>query len=129
MTQAENFVVAAAMVTEVTVPSEELRHYITDDELDKVGEMKGDFVRELFWASLGACAGSVTAGITAFKQVGDAAHPLGWAELSAILILALSLGSMLLAGALSRQREHGRKALLNRIKGRERVRVLPHQTA
>jgi hypothetical protein len=113
----------AAMPTHVTLPSEALCHYITDDELGRLGDMKKEPVMEIFLLTVGAFIGSL---IPALQQLGKfRADPLTIDALGllTIIIAAMMLGLAVVTGILWRQRFKTHKGMVDTIRNRPRVPV------
>ena len=116
-----------AQVTYVTVASEALCHYITDDELDRLGDMHREPVMEIFLAAIGCLAGSIVPSIEAFARFNATANPMGLTGLATLMISVSSLGVAAITGLLSLMKVKQRGRLSERIKSRPRVEVQPSQ--
>lgn len=107
--------------TFVTLPSERLCHYITDDELDGIGQMQHEPVMEIFLVAIGAFIGLIIPGIEAVgKFLSDKATLL---DLATLMVLTLSLGVAGVTGFLWNKRSSNRKNLVGTIRDRKRVPV------
>jgi hypothetical protein len=121
-----NVFTGAVPTVECTVPATELRHYITDEELGRLGEMKRDHLTELFWGFLGATLGGIIPSISAVAHFNAKTDPMGKLELVVCLLTAMALAATVLTAILLLQRSRGRKDLLGEIRGRPKMRVVPH---
>lgn len=112
-----------AQLTEVTLSPQALCHYITDDELERLGDMRKEPVMEIFLWSMGAFMGAL---IPAFQEFGkfraDPTNVGVWGLLT-ILIAAMTLAVAVVSGVLWRQRSKTHKSMVDTIRGRPRTPV------
>lgn len=118
-------VVSAELGVECTLPVSDLRHYITDEELDRIGEMKADHIGQLFWASVGALVGSVIPATDAISRFQDRTNPMDVTGLATAILAFMSLAIMAVSGWLLYERSKGRTDLLTIIRSRPRAKVSP----
>jgi hypothetical protein len=120
-----NVFTGAVPTVECTVPATELRHYITDEELGRLGEMKRDHLSEMFFAFLGLALGGIVPTIDAIARFNAHSNPMGRVDLGVCFITVMAIALTALAGFLWNQRSKGRQDLLQEIRGRPKMRVVP----
>lgn len=110
------------MPTHVTLPSDTLCHYITDDELGRLSDMKKEPVMEIFLLTMGGFVGSL---IPALQELGkfQAAATITWFGLLTIMIAAVMLGLALVTGVLWLQRSRTHRSMVQTIRDRPKVPV------
>ena len=128
MTEPLNVSVAPAMLlptqlTSVTLPAEQLCHYIRDDELDRLGEMKSDLVSETCLASVDIFFGSLIPAIDGFSRFGDQQHPANGTDLIAMLMCAAFGLLAVVTGWQWWRRSRRHKGLVAEIRERPKVPV------
>jgi hypothetical protein len=119
-----------AQTTNVTLPAEILCHYITDEELERLGEMRKEPVMEIFLCTIGAFLGAL---VPAMQQLGQfSADPKqvdGWGLLT-MFIAAMMLAVSIVSGALWYQRAKAHRSMVSNIRDRPRSPVrLVHDNA
>ncbi|MBX7527009.1 hypothetical protein [Qipengyuania vesicularis] len=114
---------SAAQATFVTVQSESLCHYITDDELDKVSQMSREPVSEICIVSIGAFIGSLFPALDAVSQLRLEAAKADFTDIVTFLIAVASFGIACVTGFLWSRRAESSTALVKKIRSRPRVRV------
>lgn len=122
MSDSRQFIIPEGMVpTNISMPAENLCHYITDDELRRLGEMRKDLVIEVCLASGGIFAGSIVPAFVAFGHWQT--NKLSGADLIALLLFVGSLTAFVLTGFqwFARQRNH--TDLVAEIRARPKVAV------
>lgn len=107
--------------TNVTLPSEQLCHYITDSELDGLGDMKKEPVAEIFLATIGVFLGGLIPALQVLKQFSIDATKVGIFDLLTVMIAGCALAVAFVTGFLWRQRSKTHKGLVETIRGRQRV--------
>lgn len=112
-----------ASPTNVTLPDENLCHYITDDQLRRLGEMRKDMVMEICLASGGVFFGSLIPALNGFARFGAATDPATWTDLLSMLLCAAALVAMLITGYQWRVRQKGHVDLVEEIRNRPKVSV------
>lgn len=114
---------AGLQQTLCTLPQEALCHYITDDELERLSEMRKEPVMEIFLASIGAFLGSL---IPASQELinfnTDPASVSGTGLFTMGLAVAM-LAVAIISGALWHQRSKSHKSMSQSIRNRPRVPV------
>ena len=117
-----------AHATQVTLPAEPLCHYITDDELERLGEMRKEPVMEIFLWSLGAFMGALIPALQVLSQFRDDPTKLGGWGLLTLLVAAMTLAVAIVSGALWHQRSKTHKGMVQTVRSRPRVPVrLAHE--
>lgn len=109
--------------TEVTLPSEALCHYITDDELERIGEMRKEPVQEICLAAVGVFFGSLLPAFAEISRFNSTTNPMGWVGLITCFLAFGSLTVMGVTGFLWKQRAGSHGGMLETIRGRTRVPV------
>ncbi|MBM0169664.1 hypothetical protein [Altererythrobacter sp. C41] len=107
--------------TTCTVPTDNLCHYITDAELEKLSEMRKEPVMEMCLASSGVFFGAV---VPALQEAATPSAMNGWS----LAIFGLAAGSLfvsLATGYLWWQRAKAHKSLAETIRSRPRISVTP----
>jgi hypothetical protein len=122
-----NILTGAVPSVECTMPASELRHYITDEELGRLGEMKRDHLSEMFFAFLGLTLGGIVPTIDAVARFNAQTNPMGRVDLGVCFITVMAFALTALAGFLWYQRSKGRKDLMEEIRGRPKMKVVPHR--
>lgn len=114
---------SGAQETNVTLPPEALCHYITDDELERLGDMRKEPVMEIFLCSVGAFLGAL---VPALQQLSlfqtDPTKVTMW-DLLTIMIAAAMLVVSIVTGALWHQRSKVHKDLVTTIRARPKIPV------
>ena len=109
-----------AQTTNVTLPAELLCHYITDEELERLGEMRKEPVMEIFLCAIGAFLGAL---VPAMQQLGefnaDPTQVDGW-ELLTMFIAAMMLAVSIVSGVLWHQRSKAHRSMVDNIRDRPR---------
>lgn len=114
---------AGAQTTEVTLSPSALCHYITDHELETLGEMRKEPVMEIFLCSIGAFMGALIPAFQTLSQFNqDPAKVDIWGLLT-LLLAAAMLAVSLVSGALWYQRGKTHKSLVDKIRERPRASV------
>lgn len=108
---------------EVTIPGVQLWHYITDDQLTTLGEMRKEPVMEICLAASGAFLGAIVPAIEQLGRFNDKANPMGATGLCTVLIAVVALAVAIVTGFLWRQRLRSHESLLDTIKSRKKVPV------
>lgn len=112
-----------AQQTSVTVPAEQLCHYIRDDELDRLGEMRRDLVMEICLASGGLFVGSVVPAFDGFRRFGAEVNPSTGTDLLSMLICFAALVVTIISGLQWHARSKLHKGLVQEIRERPKVKV------
>lgn len=103
------------------MPPENLCHYITDDELRRLGEMRKDLVIEVCLASGGVLAGSLVPAIVAFGHWN--ANALAGSDMAALILFVGSLTAFVLTGFQWIVRQKNHTDLVTEIRARPKVAV------
>lgn len=91
---------ANAQITEVTLSPTSLCHYITDDELEKLGQMQQEPVKDIFLASVGVFFGAVVPAASGVTRFGDTTHPMTLIDAISIALAFIFLGVICVSGYL-----------------------------
>lgn len=110
--------------TQVTVPKHELRHYITDGELDMIGEMRRDHMEQVFWAAVGVLGGASIPAIDALSHFNAPENPMGWLGFLQCLLAAMAFVAAVLSGYLVWHRSKTKSDLVTEIRARPRMKVV-----
>jgi hypothetical protein len=124
-TNLPGIVVTRDMGIECTMPDTDLRHYISDHELNSIGDLKSDHIGQLFWASLGAFVGLVIPTFNAVAKFQAAKGPFDGSSLATIILACMSLSILFVSGLLTWGRSKRRRDLVSTIRARPRVKVSP----
>lgn len=107
--------------TLVTLPDQALCHYIRDDELDRLGEMRKDIVVEICLAAVGVFFGSIVPAFDGFKRFGAREHPATSTDLVSMLLFTASLAIFVVTAILWYLRANAHKEMVAEIKDRPKV--------
>lgn len=110
-------------LTEVTLPDGALCHYITDNELERLGEMRQEPVMEICLAATGVFFGSVVPAIDGLLRFGAKANPTTVTDMLTICLAVAALGIAAVTALLWHIRRRGRDNLIGTIRRRPRVPV------
>lgn len=116
-------------VAEITLPGIQLFHYITDSELEKLGDMRKEPIMEICLASVGVFFGSIIPAVEGLIRFGDIESPITWVDMLSVFLAIFSLSSGALSAFLWRTRSGSHKDLLKVIKGRDRAKVIASDDA
>lgn len=107
--------------TNVTISAENLCHYITDDQLRRLGEMRKDLVMEICLAAGGVLAGSLVPAYSGWQrwQSGTATG----ADLLTLLLFAAALAAFAITAYQWRARNQVHTNLVAEIRNRDKVPV------
>jgi hypothetical protein len=108
---------------EVTVPGVQLFHYITDDQLTTLGDMRKEPVMEICLMASGAFLGAIVPAIEQLGRFNDAVNPMGITGLCTVIVAVIALAVAAVTGALWRQRLAGHQGLVETIQSRKKVAV------
>jgi hypothetical protein len=124
VTEQGSFLIAAgAQVTNVTLPPEQLCHYLTDDELERLGEMRKEPVMEIFLCSVGAFLGALIPALQVLSQfAADSTKVGGWGLLTLLVAVAM-LAVAVVSGVLWHQRSKTHKDMVTTVRERPRIPV------
>jgi hypothetical protein len=112
----------SASPTNVTVSGENLCHYITDDQLCRLGEMRKDLVMEICLASGGILAGSLVPALTGWQHwMSTTGASAG--DLIAMMMLAASVAAFFITGYQWYVRHQSHVDLVEEIRNRPKVPV------
>lgn len=109
--------------TNITLPQDQLCHYITDDQLEKLGEMRRDLTIEICLASAGIFFGSVVPAFDGFYRFNDAPRPATPTDLVSMMICFSAFIVALLTGWQWRKLAGYHSKLVEDIRNRPRVPV------
>ena len=119
-----------AQLTEVTLSPQALCHYINDDELERLGEMRKEPVMEIFLCSIGAFLGALVPGLQVVGKFNENPATLDLWNLLTLLIAVATLAVATVAGVLWHQRSKTHKSMVDTIRQRPRAPVrLAHENA
>lgn len=108
---------------EVTIPGVQLWHYITDDQLTTLGELRKEPAMEIFLASFGAFLGAIAPAVEQLGRFNDRVNPMGYTGLFTVLVAVVALAIAIVTGLLWHKRGKHQVNLLNTIKSRKKVPV------
>ena len=121
--------VLPSQATSVTLPSEQLCHYIRDDELDRLGEMRSDLVMEICLTSAGLLAGSIVPAVDGFIRFGATENPATNTDLLSMMICFAAFVVTVITGFQWRARSKVHTGMVGAIRERPKVPVkLAHDT-
>lgn len=124
MTERGRFLVSeGAQVVTVTLPPEAVCHYITDAELDGLGEMKKEPVMEICLCAIGAFLGSLVPAIQQLGKLGDRANPLDGVGFATLVVAVSALAIAAVTGWLSYRRRGTHRDLVTTIRARPKMPV------
>jgi hypothetical protein len=117
--------------TNCTLPPETLCHYIRDDELERIGEMRDNLSMQICLAAIGIFFGSATPAFDGLSRLGNAAKPLTATDMVSIAFAFASLAVAVVTAIQWGQIAKRRKPLLDTIRERPRipVRIVGDNTA
>lgn len=107
----------------LTMPNNQLCHYIRDDELERLSEMRRDLIMEICLTSIGIFIGSLTAGIDGFRRFNVAVEQLTATDLISMLILFAAGVVALITGLQWRVRARRHGSMVDEIRARPKVAV------
>lgn len=110
-------------LTEVTLPDGNLCHYITDTELEAIGQMQQEPVMEICLASTGVFFGAVVPAWDGLVRFGDTANPTTWTDMLSIALAFAAFGIAAVTAWLWKVRLQGRKNMVTTIRARPRIPV------
>lgn len=113
-----------APVTRMTAPESELKHYITDDELDKIANMKGGHAKEIFWSSLGLFLGALIPACESLIRFNAPNNPMGALGLLECGIALVGLAIACTSGYFWWDRAKGKKDIVQEIRDRPKLQVV-----
>lgn len=109
--------------TNVTLPTEQLCHYITDDELERVAEMRKEPVMEIFLCTFSAFLGAAIPSMQVLSQFSKDATKVNGLDLLIVMVAAMMLAVAGVSGVLWKMRAKSHKTMVDTIRGRDRIRV------
>jgi hypothetical protein len=122
MTGDRHFTISEGIsATNVTLSNENLCHYITDDQLQRLGEMRKDLVMEICLAAGGVFAGSLVPAFAGFRHWNS--NTASGGDLLSIVMLVGSLAAFLITGWQWYVRHKIHTDLVEDIRNRPRVSV------
>jgi hypothetical protein len=113
-----------AQVTEVTLSPTALCHYITDSELERIGDVGDNLPMQVCIGSAGTLAGSVVSTFIAFSHVGDPSVVFSKTDMASVCVTLISLGLGVFSGAQWFRLETRRTPLINEIRARPKVALM-----
>lgn len=117
-----------AQLTEVTLSPQALCHYINDDELERLGDMRKEPVMEIFLCSIGAFLGALIPALQMLNTFNETPDKVGLWGLVTILVAAATLAVAIVSGTLWNQRLKTHKTMVDTIRARPRTPVrLAHE--
>lgn len=124
LTMASAFIApGGSLALNVTLPEEQLCHYITDDELVRLGEMNDDPLMNICLLTAGAFAGAVVPAAQSLRTFFVEPLEFGGVDLLSVLVAVVTLSIALLTGYLSNRKKRVHKSLVEKIRERPRVPV------
>ena len=116
--------------TEVTLSPQALCHYITDDELERLGDMRKEPVMEIFLCSIGAFVGALVPALQVLGQFNTDPTKVDMWGLVTLMIAVGTLAVSAVSGVLWYQRSQTHKSMVHTIRERPRTPVrLAHDNA
>ena len=109
-----------------TFQAEQLCHYITDDELDRLGESTRDFLVELTFTSGGIAAGSLIPAIAGANRFLRTDLTATGTDILSMVFCCSSLAVAIVTFMLWRSRRKNHQTLAGEIRSRPRVTVTPN---
>lgn len=109
--------------TLVTVQDTTLCHYITDEELERLSEMRKEPVMEIFLVSIGAFIGVCLPAAQVLGQFRQDPNTLGIIGLITLFLAAGTGAIAAVSGALWKQRLKSHQSMTTSIRGRNKVQV------
>lgn len=109
--------------TSVTLPASQLCHYIRDEELDRLGDMRSDLVMEICLASTGIFFGSVVPAFDGFRRFGAIANPTTGTDLLSMMLCFAAGSVAIITGLQWRARSKLHKGMVDEIRDRPKVPV------
>lgn len=119
---------AMASPTNVTLPEENLCHYITDDQLGRLGEMRKDFVMEICLAAGGIFFGSLVPALAGWDRFSENPGSVTGSDLLSIVLCVSAFVVCVITGYQWYVRHRGHVDLVTEIKNRPKVPVRLVQT-
>ncbi len=110
-------------IVQMTLQADLVCHYIRDDELERLGEVSSDPVKDIFLLSAGVAAGAIIPALEALSQFNHAKDPMDVWGLITVLVLVAAVGITIVTCALWRYRAKGKWNLVSSIRGRPKVNV------
>ena len=105
-------------VVEVTTRPSELMHYISDEQLARLGQMRHEPVMEIFLLSAGAFLGSVVPAFQEAGKFGAVENAMNQWGLFTCLLCAMCLSVAVVTGLLWRGRLRSHVNMVEEIRGR-----------
>lgn len=109
---------------QMTLQSEQVCHYIRDDELENLGKMRHDPVMEIFLLAAGAAVGAIVPAFQELARFNASQNPMGITGLMTVIVLVAALAIATVTGLLWWQRTAAKSDLVTEIRGRPKVRVM-----
>jgi|GEM_PF-6646301 hypothetical protein len=109
--------------TTVTLPDQYLCHYITDEQLDMLGMLENEPVREICLASAGALVGSLTPGIIGLVHLANEPENFTLADMISMLVLITATVLTVVTGLAWVMRAKAKPKLVATIRARPKVSV------
>lgn len=119
----------SAQRTEVTLSETSLCHYITDDELVRIGEMRQDLGTEICLAASGIFFGSIIPAFDGIRRFNAEVNPSTPTDLLSMLLCAAALAISLVTGIQWFLRSRIHKDLVGEIRQRPKVSLVHDYTA
>lgn len=108
---------------QVTSPSVELRHYISDDELDALCASRGGASKDICLVSIGAFLGAFLPAVDQASRLNAPQNPMGISGLLTCVVAAATLAAAVIAGGLWREQARQQAGIVSRIRGRPKYDV------
>lgn len=112
-----------ALGQNVTLPPDQLCHYITDDELERLGEMRKEPVMEICLCSIGAFLGALIPALQILSEFRTTPEKVDVWGLLTMFIAVMTLAVAAVTGWLWHQRSKTHKSMVTTIRERARVPV------
>lgn len=114
----------AAQVTEVTLSPSSLCHYITDEELESLGEMQQDPVKDICLWAMGGFVGAVIPAFDGLSRFGDVQHPMSKTDLASMFIATATLAIAVVTGILWHRKAKSKQGAVSTIRSRPKVQLI-----
>jgi hypothetical protein len=105
-----------------TQPDEILWHFITDDELGALADMRRDYLWEAMWAWVGLAGGAMPGAISAIgtRYFSTEPTPISTTDLSQLVLCSVGIALAVACCVIASRRSTGAKNLVKDIRGRTR---------
>ncbi len=108
---------------QVTSPEVELRHYISDEELDLLCEAKAGGAKDICLASLGGFLGSIVPAAEQAMRFNSSTNPMGIIGLFSCLLAMGTLTASIVSAVMWKSQAKRQMLMQNRIRSRPKYDV------